>query len=118
MLTKHAPRKEETTLFLNENSTSMDAPDSGWMRAIIDCVVEFAVDGNALPDVNFNIGESYAGLLPISDDPNDPNQLFFWFFPSQNPSANDEITICTFYLAVLTRDQADIGSRAEWRTRM
>jgi carboxypeptidase D len=58
--------------------------------------VEFAVNGSALPEVDFNIGESYAGLLPISPDPNDPNQLFFWFFPSQNPLAKKEITICMY----------------------
>ena len=55
--------------------------------------VEFAVNGSALPDVNFDIGESYAGTLPITSDMNDPNQLWFWFFPSSNPLASNEITI-------------------------
>lgn len=54
---------------------------------------EFEVDGTGIPDVNFDIGESYAGTLSITDDENDENQLFFWFFPSDNPSAKDEITI-------------------------
>lgn len=54
---------------------------------------EFAVDGSALPDVDFNIGESYAGLLPISPNKNDENRLFFWFFPSENPLAKKEIAI-------------------------
>lgn len=53
----------------------------------------FAVDGSALPEVNFDVGESYAGLLPIGQDDDDPNQLFFWFFPSNNPSAENEIVI-------------------------
>lgn len=51
------------------------------------------VDGTAIPDVKFDIGESYAGLLPISDDPNETRQLYFWFFPSSNPAATDEVTI-------------------------
>lgn len=40
------------------------------------------------------MGESYAGLLPI-DNANPLNQLFFWFFPSTNPVAqeNKEIVI-------------------------
>ncbi len=55
--------------------------------------LEFAVNGTGIPDVNFDIGESYAGLLPISNDPNETRQLYFWFFPSTNPAASDEITI-------------------------
>ena len=51
---------------------------------------KFAVDGNAIPDVNFDIGESYAGLLPISDKAN-ASELFFWFLPSANELAGDEI---------------------------
>jgi len=51
------------------------------------------VNGTALPDVDFNIGESYAGLLPISSNQSDENQLWFWFFPSQNPLAKKEIGI-------------------------
>ena len=41
----------------------------------------------------FDIGESYAGLLPISSDKNETRELYFWYFPSENPAAEDEITI-------------------------
>lgn len=54
---------------------------------------KFVVDGTAIPEVDFDIGESYAGLLPISDDPNETRQLFFWFFPANNPDADDSVTI-------------------------
>lgn len=54
---------------------------------------KFAVDGSAIPDVNFNVGESYAGTLSINDNPDSKNALWFWFFPSDNPAASDEITI-------------------------
>lgn len=47
----------------------------------------------AIPDVNFDIGESYAGLLPVSDKANETSELYFWFFPSANPDAGDEVTI-------------------------
>ena len=39
----------------------------------------FAVNGTGIPEVDFDVGESYAGLLPISDDPNETRKLFFWF---------------------------------------
>jgi len=53
----------------------------------------FVVNGSAIPDVPFDAGESYAGTLPISANASDANRLFFWFWPSENPKANDEITI-------------------------
>jgi len=39
---------------------------------------QFVVNGTGLPDVPFDIGESYAGLLPISGDKNETRELFFW----------------------------------------
>ncbi|KAF1958206.1 carboxypeptidase cpdS precursor [Byssothecium circinans] len=56
---------------------------------------KYVVNGTAgaIPEVNFDIGESYAGLMPISDKANETSQLYFWFFPSTNPDASDEITI-------------------------
>jgi Serine carboxypeptidase len=56
----------------------------------------YAVNGSAIPEVDFNLGESYAGTLPITpiaSNSTDPNQLWFWFFPSSNPLAQDEIVI-------------------------
>lgn len=40
---------------------------------------EFAVNGTGIPDVPFDIGESYAGLLPISGNANETRELFFWY---------------------------------------
>jgi carboxypeptidase D len=53
----------------------------------------FAVNGSGLPQVNFDAGESYAGTLPVSQNASDPNRLFFWFWPSDNLKAKNEITI-------------------------
>ncbi|CCU81548.1 cpdS/carboxypeptidase [Blumeria hordei DH14] len=53
---------------------------------------KFRVNGTSIPEVNFDIGESYAGLLPISNTSND-SELYFWFFPSSNADASDEILI-------------------------
>ncbi|KAF2840835.1 serine carboxypeptidase [Patellaria atrata CBS 101060] len=54
---------------------------------------KFVVNGSAIPEVPFDIGESYAGLLPISDDPDETRKIYFWFFPSTNPNATDEVTL-------------------------
>jgi carboxypeptidase D len=51
------------------------------------------VNGTVLPDVDFNIGESYARSMPINNKTNGA-ELYFWFFPSSNPKAEKEITIC------------------------
>ncbi|EXJ95780.1 carboxypeptidase D [Capronia coronata CBS 617.96] len=68
------PEKRATSSFLT-NATS-----------------KYVVNGSAIPDVDFDIGESYAGLMPISDAPN-ASELYFWFFPSSNPAASNEIVI-------------------------
>jgi len=43
--------------------------------------------------VSFDVGESYAGLLPISSHKNETRELYFWYFPSENEAAENEITI-------------------------
>ncbi|KAF2200240.1 alpha/beta-hydrolase [Delitschia confertaspora ATCC 74209] len=54
---------------------------------------EFAVNGSAIPEVPWDIGESYAGLLPISDAEDETRKLFFWFFPSTDSDLHEEIVI-------------------------
>lgn len=54
---------------------------------------KFVVNGTAIPEVDFDVGESYAGLLPISQDPDEERELYFWFFPSTNPHAGDDLVI-------------------------
>lgn len=54
---------------------------------------EFVIDRNNFPYVPFDIGESYGGLLPVSSNPNDTQKLYFWFSPSENPAASNDITI-------------------------
>lgn len=36
---------------------------------------KYLVNGTAIPDVNFDIGDSYAGLMPISGAANETKQL-------------------------------------------
>ncbi|KAF2225202.1 Alpha/Beta hydrolase protein [Elsinoe ampelina] len=60
---------------------------------LTDKTAKFAVNGTGIPDVPFDVGESYAGLLPISSSPDETRELFFWYFPSTNPAADKEIVI-------------------------
>ncbi|KAF2184156.1 alpha/beta-hydrolase [Zopfia rhizophila CBS 207.26] len=62
-------------------------------RWLTDKTKEFAVNGTGIPEVPFDVGESYAGLLPISDDPDETRKLFFWFFPSIHPDQPEDIVI-------------------------
>lgn len=52
--------------------------------------LEYLVDGAHFPQVPFDIGESYAGLL--SNAPHGESSLFFWFFPSINLDADKEVS--------------------------
>ncbi|KAF8261908.1 Alpha/Beta hydrolase protein [Lactarius quietus] len=44
-------------------------------------VCKFYVDGTTIPDVDFDVGPSWSGLIPISGAANETRELFFWFFP-------------------------------------
>ncbi|KAI1814014.1 Alpha/Beta hydrolase protein [Poronia punctata] len=54
---------------------------------------KFSVNGTGIPEVDFDVGESYSGYLPISDKPDDKNELFFWFFPNSEGSDAKEILL-------------------------
>ncbi|EIN04304.1 alpha/beta-hydrolase [Punctularia strigosozonata HHB-11173 SS5] len=56
---------------------------------------EFWVDGTAIPEVDFDIGPSWSGLLPISSDPKETRKLFFWFFPPGPQGSLDDLIFWT-----------------------
>ncbi|KAF8512401.1 alpha/beta-hydrolase [Gautieria morchelliformis] len=56
---------------------------------------EFFVDGTTLPEVNFDAGPSWSGLMPISSNANETRKLFFWFWPTNNPAHGDELLFWT-----------------------
>ncbi|KAF9690673.1 hypothetical protein EKO04_011557 [Ascochyta lentis] len=71
----------------------------------------FAVDGTKIPEVDYDVGESYAGLLPISNHANETRKLFFWFFPAAQNEVPEEVTIwlnggpgCSSLLGFLTEN--------------
>ena len=59
---------------------------------------KFFIDGSRTfpkhSEVQLPSGETYAGLMPISADPHETRQLFFWFLPSFDPT-NEQIMIWT-----------------------
>ncbi|PLW13432.1 hypothetical protein PCANC_27097 [Puccinia coronata f. sp. avenae] len=56
---------------------------------------QFYVDGSRLPFVEFDAGPSYAGLLPVSSDPNEQRKFFFWFWPAAQPVGANDLTFWT-----------------------
>ncbi|KAG7086613.1 hypothetical protein E1B28_002557 [Marasmius oreades] len=56
---------------------------------------QFFVDGTSIPEVDFDIGPSWSGLLPISSDPNETRKLFFWFFPPGPQGTLDDVIFWT-----------------------
>ncbi|KAF3935065.1 hypothetical protein ABW20_dc0108203 [Dactylellina cionopaga] len=57
---------------------------------------EFWVNGTtgAIPDVYFDVPESYAGLLPISTKKDESRKLYFWYFPTTGPrDTQDDLVI-------------------------
>lgn len=66
----------------------------------------FEVDGSKIPLVDFDVGESYAGLMPISGDADETRKLFFWFWPSVKGDAPKEIAIWLVYICHNRRSRA------------
>ncbi|EJU03580.1 alpha/beta-hydrolase [Dacryopinax primogenitus] len=53
----------------------------------------FLVNSSALPLVDFDLQESYAGLLPISAEEGEARKLFFWYWPTSAPEGSKHLTI-------------------------
>jgi hypothetical protein len=66
---------------------------------------QFYVDGSTIPEVDYDIGPSWSGLLPISGKPNETRKLFFWFFPpGPGGSLDDLIFWYDAYESLMTRN--------------
>ncbi|KAJ7661534.1 alpha/beta-hydrolase [Mycena polygramma] len=56
---------------------------------------EFYVDGTSIPEVDFDVGPSWSGLMPISANANETRKLFFWFFPPGPEGSLDDLIFWT-----------------------
>lgn len=85
-------RKRAARSVPRDVSTSNSAAETTYIIPQTAQTDKFKVNGSAIPNVDFDIGETYAGLLPISQDEG-AGELYFWFHPSANEQADDEILI-------------------------
>ncbi|GKT93122.1 serine carboxypeptidase [Colletotrichum tofieldiae] len=65
----------------------------GRPKFLTDKTQKFVVNGTTIPEVDFDVGESYAGLLNIDKNNDTAGKLYFWFFPSENKAVDKEILI-------------------------
>ncbi|TFK75469.1 alpha/beta-hydrolase [Pluteus cervinus] len=56
---------------------------------------KYYVDGTKIPDVNFDAGPSWSGLMPISSAQDETRKLFFWFWPANNPEDAKDLIFWT-----------------------
>ncbi|EYB27867.1 hypothetical protein FG05_04546 [Fusarium graminearum] len=56
---------------------------------------QFYVDPKGIPEVSFDVGESYAGQIPVDLKKNGSkdSKFFYWFFPTVNPAGKDDVVI-------------------------
>ncbi|KAG8793197.1 hypothetical protein FRC12_003568 [Ceratobasidium sp. 428] len=55
----------------------------------------YLVDGTKIPEVDFDVGPSWAGLMPISANANETRKLFFWFWPTTNKQHTNDLVFWT-----------------------
>ncbi|KAI0265296.1 alpha/beta-hydrolase [Gloeopeniophorella convolvens] len=56
---------------------------------------QFHVNGKTIPEVDFDVGDSWSGLLPISSDPHETRKLFFWYFPPTAQGNDNDLIFWT-----------------------
>ncbi|KAL1746186.1 Alpha/Beta hydrolase protein [Schizophyllum fasciatum] len=77
------------------NPLSKRQNDNGTLPFANPAAEPFYVDGTSIPEVNFDAGPSWAGLLPISGNPDEDKKLFFWLWPTSNPENADKLLFWT-----------------------
>ncbi|KAL1660933.1 Alpha/Beta hydrolase protein [Schizophyllum commune] len=79
----------------NPQNAHSKRQDNGTLPFSNPAAEPFYVDGTSIPEVNFDAGPSWAGLLPISGDPDEDKKLFFWLWPTSNPDNADKLLFWT-----------------------
>ncbi|KAL1681854.1 Alpha/Beta hydrolase protein [Schizophyllum commune] len=79
----------------NSQNAHSKRQDNGTLPFSNPAAEPFYVDGTSIPEVNFDAGPSWAGLLPISGDPDEDKKLFFWLWPTSNPDNADKLLFWT-----------------------
>ncbi|KDQ17594.1 hypothetical protein BOTBODRAFT_53170 [Botryobasidium botryosum FD-172 SS1] len=58
-----------------------------------DATKAFYVNGKNIPTVPFDVGDSWAGLLPVGPSANETRKLYFWYFPTAKDVGKDDFII-------------------------
>ncbi|KAI0293644.1 Alpha/Beta hydrolase protein [Multifurca ochricompacta] len=94
---EHLLIRKREQLLRSHHSTRVDHRDLNTTRRAASRYANtkakrFHVNGKTIPEVDFDVGDSWSGLLPISSDPGETRKLFFWYFPpSAQGNENDLI---------------------------
>ncbi|KAF7318183.1 Carboxypeptidase [Mycena chlorophos] len=91
-----AQRFTRSTVLANTAQTS-SAPAQGVKNITFSnpLASQYYVDGASIPEVDFDVGPSWAGLIPISSAANETRELFFWFFPPGPEGSLDDLIFWT-----------------------
>ncbi|THH29556.1 hypothetical protein EUX98_g4633 [Antrodiella citrinella] len=92
---KQAHAAKRFALKPRDTSTTVKTPPSKNITFSNPRAREFFVDGSTIPEVDFDVGPSWSGLLPISGNKNETRQLFFWFFPPGPQGTTDDLIFWT-----------------------
>ncbi|KAI0017048.1 Alpha/Beta hydrolase protein [Xylariomycetidae sp. FL0641] len=85
---KKAQQPKRRTAPIEGLNRYAESPDTSNYKFANNNTAKFSVNGTGIPDVDFDIGESYAGYLPLANS--DDGELFFWFFPTSNSSSEEK----------------------------
>ncbi|KAK7676938.1 hypothetical protein QCA50_020056 [Cerrena zonata] len=94
-LTRRVQGPPKNITFQNSKASRMSSQNYDHYSSISPIVAEFWVNGTSIPEVDFDVGPSWSGLLPISSDPNETRKLFFWFFPPGPQGSLDDLIFWT-----------------------
>ncbi|KZT30601.1 alpha/beta-hydrolase [Neolentinus lepideus HHB14362 ss-1] len=76
----HAPAPNAASKFYTPSFSNSAAAD-------------FHVNSSALPLVTWQLQDSWAGRLPISNESSESRELFFWYWPSSESGSSEFLTI-------------------------
>ncbi|KAL4732710.1 hypothetical protein ACLX1H_001729 [Fusarium chlamydosporum] len=87
--------KPANTQYYNSKTARKFFIDSKILYPYVNPQKAYYVSPKGIPEVSFDVGESYAGQIPVDMKKNgskDP-KFFYWFFPTVNPAGKDDVVI-------------------------
>jgi len=69
-------REAAKNLTFSNPKATRKPPTYCYVKLTLTVFLEFFVDGKSIPDVDFDVGPSWSGLLPISGDKNETREVW------------------------------------------